>query len=69
MWSALIPNPELAEVAAEDVRLEWDEDRKLLRVSDRLQADVGFDKLVTLLLGMWRFQAFSDSRWVTIWVK
>ena len=65
LWTALGVDPDLVELLACKLRLQWEGGKVEIAESCADLPDL-LETLSTALLGLWQFQQFSASRWVTI---
>ena len=66
-WAALGVDPVLIEQLVTEMALHWDFNSGLLRVdSEWLKRDNSFEEITGVMMGLWDFHPFSDSRWVTV---
>ena len=67
VWDTLGLDPVLSQLMVEEMRMRWDPQTQRLHIkSDWQRRPNAMDDIATVLLGVWRFKQFSDSRWVTI---
>ena len=64
LWTSLGVDSECAKILA-NCRLLWQEDRLLISQEALSQAD-WLEQVSVALLGVWRFQRFTESRWCTV---
>ena len=50
------------EIIAEELHMHWDFENEMLVISDEVDGDV-LEKVTGVLLGLWNFRKFCDSRW------
>jgi len=65
LWLALGVAPPVVEVLAEELRLRWRDGRLEVAAPCRGTEDL-VGKVSFALLSLWRFEKFSESRWVTV---
>ena len=64
LWTCLGLPPATAEELAE-LQLRWEEGR-LAVATHCLESESLFDRITSCVLAVWRFRAFTDSRWCTV---
>lgn len=65
LWTALGAEPELAEMLAFELRLQWCDSRLQVAASCTSIEDL-MGKISGALLALWEFRQFTSSRWATI---
>eukprot|EP00974_Lingulodinium_polyedra_P045921 4402472-Lingulodinium_polyedra.AAC.1 len=65
LWRALAVEPELVEILAYDLHLQWQEGQLQVVASSLVSGDI-LHKVSGALLGLWEFKQFTTSRWVTV---
>jgi len=65
LWTALGAEPDLVELLAHELRLQWQDGQLQVAASRGEDGDL-LEKLSGALLGLWRFKQYCTSRWVTV---